>query len=91
MGARIPIRRTTCLMLATALCGLAPAVGAAQGTASGVVSGVVKDETGAPIPNVEVTAMRTATTVRTDTTGQFTLRVPAGSADVSFRRLAFEP
>jgi hypothetical protein len=91
MGARTPIGRTTCRMLATALCALAPGIGTAQGVAGGVVSGVVKDETGAPIPNVEVTAVRTATTVRTDTTGQFILCVPAGSADVSFRRLAFEP
>lgn len=91
MRARTPIGRATYLTLTTALCALAPGGVPAQHTPSGVVSGVVKDETGAPIANVEVKAVRTATTVRTDTTGQFTLSVPAGLADVSFRRLAFEP
>ena len=91
MRARTPIGRTTCLALATAICALAPGRATAQQIGRGIVSGVVKDENGAPIPNVEVTAMRTAATVRTDTTGQFTLSLPAGSADVSFRRLAFEP
>ena len=59
--------------------------------ATGVIAGTVKDETGTPIPNVEVTAIRTAATARSDTAGHFMLTVPAGSVDLNVRRLAYEP
>ncbi|MDB4877193.1 MAG: TonB family protein [Gemmatimonadetes bacterium] len=64
---------------------------AAQGK-TGAVSGLVKDELGHPVPNVEVTVLKTSATVRTDTAGEFILsKIPAGNLDISFRRLAFEP
>ena len=59
---------------------------------TGAITGVVKDSSGTPIPNVEVTAIRISKVVRTDTTGRFVLsRLPAGSADFTFRRLAYAP
>ena len=52
---------------------------------------MVKDEVGAPIPNVEVSAANVAS-VRTDSVGKFLLAtLPPGALDVSFRRLAFSP
>jgi hypothetical protein len=58
----------------------------------GAISGVVKDSAGAPIPDVEVTAVKLAKSVRTDTAGRFLISaLPAGSADFSFRRLAYSP
>jgi hypothetical protein len=57
-----------------------------------VIMGTVKDEGGKSIPDVEITALKTGTTVHTDSTGKFTLGdLPTGSIDLSFRRLAFEP
>jgi hypothetical protein len=59
---------------------------------TGGISGVVKDSAGAPIPDVEVTAVKLAKVVRTDTAGRFLISaLPAGSADFSFRRLAYSP
>lgn len=61
-------------------------------TRTGTIVGVVKDSLGNAIPNVEVTAIKIAKAVRSDTAGRFVLNaVPAGSSDFSFRRLAFEP
>jgi hypothetical protein len=58
----------------------------------GAITGIVKDSAGTPIPDVEVTALKIAKVVRTDTAGRFTLsRLPSGSADFSFRRLAYAP
>ncbi len=64
---------------------------AAQARTS-VIIGTVKDEVGKPIEDVEITALKTGSTVRTDTAGAFALSaLPAGSIDMSFRRLAFAP
>jgi hypothetical protein len=57
----------------------------------GTVSGVVIDPAGAPIPNVEVTALKLAKVVRSDSVGEFVIAVPAGTQELSFRRLAYEP
>src|SRR4051812_41231007 len=58
----------------------------------GAVSGVVKDSLGHVLPNVEVTALRMARVVRTDSAGTFVVAaLPPGSNDLSFRRLGFEP
>lgn len=58
----------------------------------GVVAGVVKDELGRPIPNVEVVALKSTVTIRTDSLGEFiTPPLPAGELQLSFRRLPFEP
>jgi hypothetical protein len=58
---------------------------------NGVVTGTVKDNTGAPIENVEVSVPAIAAT-RTDTAGHFVLAsLPPGATDVTFRRLAFSP
>src|SRR6266536_4196625 len=59
---------------------------------TGGISGVVKDSAGTPIPNVEVTAIKIAKVVRTDTAGRFLISsLPSGSSDFSFRRLAYSP
>jgi hypothetical protein len=64
---------------------------AAQGRV-GAVSGVVKDSLGNAIPNVEVTALRAARSVRTDSVGRFIIAaLPYGPTDIGFRRLSFEP
>src|SRR4051812_20331651 len=61
-------------------------------TRPGAISGLVKDSAGTPIPDVEVTAIKTAKVVRTDTAGRFLISpVPSGSSDFSFRRLAYSP
>jgi hypothetical protein len=61
-------------------------------TPNGAIAGVVKDSSGAPIPNVEVTAIKIAKVVRSDSAGRFVLsRLPAGSTDFTFRRLAYAP
>jgi hypothetical protein len=61
-------------------------------TRTGSITGVVKDSAGTPIPNVEVTAIKAARIVRTDTAGRFLISsLPSGSSDFSFRRLAFSP
>jgi hypothetical protein len=58
----------------------------------GTVTGVVMDSAGTPIPDVEVTAIRAAKVVRTDTAGQFILGgLASGPTDLSFRRLAYAP
>jgi hypothetical protein len=59
---------------------------------TGVIAGVVVDGAGRPVADVEVTALKSAKTVRSDTAGAFTLPpVPSGNVDLSFRRLSFEP
>lgn len=58
----------------------------------GSVAGTIKDSVGAPIPNVEITAIAAATTVRSDSLGHFTLgAIPSGNLDIRFRRLAYTP
>ena len=58
----------------------------------GAVSGIVKDSGGTALGNVEVMVMRTGRAVRTDSAGHFLLAaLPAGHADIGFRRVAFEP
>jgi hypothetical protein len=73
---------------------VAPVGGQAQAGSpvrTGTIFGVVRDDAGAVIPNVEVTAIKQSTTVRTDSVGKFVLAVPSGPVDLSFRRLSFEP
>jgi hypothetical protein len=56
------------------------------------VTGVVKDSGGIALSNVEVMVMRSGRAVRTDSAGHFMLAgVPAGNADIGFRRVAYEP
>ncbi len=58
----------------------------------GAVSGTVKDSGGTVLSNVEVMLMRSGRAVRTDSAGHFLLAaIPAGNADIGFRRVAFEP
>jgi hypothetical protein len=58
----------------------------------GAVSGTVEDSAGAALSNVEVMVMRSGRSVRTDSAGHFLLTaIPAGNADIGFRRVAFEP
>jgi hypothetical protein len=65
---------------------------AAQDQRPGAITGVVKDSLGNVLPNVEVTALKVAKSVRTDTAGKFVLAgLPNGNMDVTFRRLAYEP
>lgn len=81
--ALIPWATATVVLAATAV---------AQQKPEGTVTGVVMDSTGAPIPNVEVTAIKVSKVVRTDTAGQFILGgLPPGPTDLSFRRLAYAP
>jgi hypothetical protein len=76
--------------LVVAMCVAASSVAAQVRT--GAISGVVKDSAGMPIPSVEVTAIKSAKVVRTDTAGRFLISaLAAGSADFSFRRLAYSP
>jgi len=58
----------------------------------GAVSGIVKDSGGGVLANVEVMVMRSGRAVRTDSAGHFLLAaIPAGPADIGFRRVAYEP
>jgi hypothetical protein len=58
----------------------------------GAVSGIVKDSGGTVLRDVEVKVMRSGRMVRTDSAGRFLLAaIPAGNADIGFRRIAFEP
>ena len=71
---------------------LLAAPAAAQHKPAGAVAGVVKDSAGAPIANVEVTAVKLAHSVRTDSAGEFTVGgLLPGPTDFRFRRLAYEP
>lgn len=77
----------TLLLVATATAG-----GQARSMRAGAVSGTVKDSSGNPIPDVEVTALKIAKVVRTDTAGEFVIGgIPSGPTDLSFRRLAYSP
>ena len=74
------------------LLSLLVATSSAAQSRPGGVAGVVKDSAGRPIENVEVTAVVSGKTARSDSLGHFILSdVPAGNVDVSFRRLAFAP
>jgi hypothetical protein len=58
----------------------------------GGVSGVVRDSAGFPIANVEVTAIASTKSVRTDSLGQFLLGdLMPGNLDITFRRLSYAP
>lgn len=79
------------MRMAAAVCLLATHL-AAQAARTGAISGVVKDSAGLPIPDVEVTAIKLAKVVRTDTAGRFLMSaLSSGSLDFSFRRLAYSP
>src|SRR5512138_3138115 len=68
-----------------------PGAAAAQ-RRTGAVSGLVKDSAGTPIHNVEVVALRSGKSIRTDTSGRFILSgLPSGATDLGIRRIAFEP
>jgi hypothetical protein len=85
--------RGTRVGLTALVLGLAAVRGGAQTPVrTGVVEGVVIDELGKPIVSVDVTAIKTGVSVRTDTAGHFSLPpLASGAADISFRRLAFAP
>lgn len=58
----------------------------------GAVSGTVKDSLGNLLPNVEVTALKAAKSVRTDTAGNFIIAgLEPGPTDISVRRFSYEP
>jgi len=83
-GARYILRTVPALCLVTT-----PLTAQAR---TGSISGVVKDSAGTPIPYVEVTALKAAKVVRTDTAGRFLISaLTSGSLDFSFRRLAYSP
>lgn len=68
-----------------------PGAAAAQ-RRTGAVSGLVKDSAGTPIRDVEVVALRSGRSIRTDTAGHFILAgLPSGATDLGIRRIAFEP
>jgi hypothetical protein len=56
------------------------------------ISGIVRDTTGAPIAGVEVSATGTTRTETTDRSGAFQLEgLPAGTAQVTLRRVGYSP
>jgi hypothetical protein len=68
------------------------AISATAQVRPGGVAGIVKDSLGQPIPNVEITDLAAAKSVRTDSLGHFLLAdVPSGNVDITFRRLAYTP
>jgi hypothetical protein len=78
--------------VSAAFLSLVLAASAAAQFRSGGISGVVKDSAGAPIADVEITAIAASKSVRTDSAGRFVLGdITAGKTDVSFRRLAYSP
>src|SRR5678815_5366734 len=84
----VPARHAVCAI--GALAALASPARAQRRT--GTLTGIVRDDGGSPIANVEVTAIKQALAVRTDSVGRFLLGVlPSGALDLTFRRLAFEP
>jgi len=56
-----------------------------------IVTGVVKDETGEPLPGVNVLLKGTTTGVVTDVNGSFTLSVPDDNAVLSFSFIGYLP
>jgi hypothetical protein len=65
------------------------AVPAASG-AGGSLSGIVRDVTGAPLVDVNVTLLGEAAATRTDSAGRFALRdVPVGGHTTLFRRIGY--
>jgi hypothetical protein len=59
---------------------------------TGSIAGTVRDDAGAPVASVEVAAIKHGIAARTDSVGHFFLAsLPAGSLDLTFRRLSFEP
>lgn len=85
--------RALCVTGALVLLGGAAAAARAQARpTAGTLTGVVHDSAGTPISDVEITATKQVTTVRSDSVGRFTLSaIPVGSIELSFRRLAFAP
>jgi hypothetical protein len=68
-----------------------PGAAAAQ-RHTGAVSGLVKDSAGTPIHDVEVVALRSGRSIRTDSSGHFVLAgLPGGATDLGIRRIAYEP
>lgn len=56
------------------------------------MSGVIKDSVGAVIPSVEIVIVKTGVAVRSDAHGRFLIAgIPAGSTDITFRRISFSP
>jgi hypothetical protein len=83
--------RIRSLAFANALALVASSMLGAQSQRPGAISGVVKDSLGNLLPNVEVTALKFAKSIRTDSAGEFVLGgLPSGNTDISFRRLAYE-
>ena len=75
-----------------ALLSAALATSVAAQARPGGLTGVVKDSLGQPIPNVEITDLAAAKTVRSDSLGHFLLAdVPSGNVDITFRRLSYAP
>jgi hypothetical protein len=64
----------------------------AQQPKTGAVAGIVSDSLGNLLPGVEVTAVKVGRTTHTDTAGHFILvGLPAGTQDLSVRRLSYAP
>jgi hypothetical protein len=85
------LSRRTVLAIGALIFIMAPSPSAAQ-RRTGSIAGVVRDESGTPVPSVDVSAIKHGIIARTDSVGKFFLAaVPSGSVDLSFRRLAFEP
>jgi hypothetical protein len=87
----LPIRRLTRLLplLMLALCAavVAPRSVLAQ---AGILRGVVTDSTGAPLRGVEVLAIQTNRTTRTDAQGRYTLtRLPWGQSVIMARSVGY--
>lgn len=94
--ARTPLLCARAALVSTLILTIANSSTAAQAAGAppgaGAISGLVKDSLGNILGNVEVTAMKTGKTVRTDTAGKFVLAgLPHGLLDISFRRLAYQP
>ncbi len=81
---------TRCMAPLLAILALPGAAAAQQRT--GAVSGLVKDSAGTPIHDVEVVALRSGRSSRTDSSGHFVLAgLPGGATDLGIRRIAYEP
>ena len=59
-------------------------------SSAAILTGVVKDEYGDPLPQAEVRVDPGGYGMRTDSSGEFRIRAPAGFYNVVFRRLGYE-
>lgn len=92
LSARRDERSGSLYNLRTSFCALMIATPAVAQSRFGGVSGTVKDSLGNHLPNVEVTALRAAKSVRTDTAGSFVIAgLAPGPTDISVRRLSYAP